>query len=71
MNMAEALETLGAQEVLTEENRKYLDDKGECHLFAHAPLVGPADKLNHYGENGDPSAELESIRTRAREGGTQ
>jgi predicted amidohydrolase len=36
----------------------------------YGPLVGPADELNHYDENGYPSAELESIRTRAREGGT-
>ena len=35
----------------------------------YGPLVGPADQLNHYDERGFPSAELESIRTRARHGG--
>ena len=45
-------------------------DGGPWQRVLAGVLVGPADKLN-YGENGYPSAELESIRTRAREGGTQ
>ncbi len=37
----------------------------------YGPLVGPADQLNHYDERGYPSAELESIRTRAHQGGSK
>ena len=37
----------------------------------YGPLVGPADKFNHYDELGYPNAELESILDLACQGGSK